>query len=154
MKEEQIVERIQNLQADIKYSFKQTSEVIDIIYRQGVNDEKKFGVKQPYMVVKQQKDSDIVVMSSKDLNDAFGTKPNDKKFRSKRATSEDEQLKIEHRIQKVKRDIYLELLQEIEKKNDLMDVYIYVKEKCKEYGEPGVRNKFNNRERKRENPWM
>ena len=154
MKEEQIVERIQNLQADIKYSFKQTSEVIDIIYRQGVNDEKNFGVKQPDIVVKQQKDSDIVVMSSKDLNDAFGTKPNDKKFGSKRVTPEDEQLKIEHRIQKVKRDIYLELLQEIEKKNDLMDVYIYVKDKCKEYGEPGVRNKFNNRERKRENPWM
>jgi len=154
MKEEQIVERIQNLQADIKYSFKQTSEVIDIIYRQGVNDEKNFGVKQPDIVVKQQKDSDVVVMSSKDLNNAFGTKPNDKKFGSKRALPEDEQLKIEQRIQKVKRDIYLELLQEIEKKNDLMDVYIYVKEKCKEYGEPGVRNKLNNRERKRENPWM
>ena len=154
MKEEQIVERIQDLQADIKYSFKQTSEVIDIIYRKGVDDEKKFGIKQPDINVKQSKESDVIVMSSKDLNAAFGTKPNDKKFGSKHEILEGEQSKIDQRIQRTKRDCYLEILKEIETKNDLMDVYIYVKEKCKEYGEPGVRNKYDNRKRSRENPWM
>ena len=93
------------------------------------------------------KDEEVVITSSKELN---------KKFGSKETTYTKEQLKteIQNNIQKTKRDIYLEILQEIEKKNDLMDVYIYVKEKCKEYGEPGVRNKYDNRRRSRENPWM
>ena len=38
MKEEKIQENIKQLQNDISYSFKQTSEVIDIIYRKAVKD--------------------------------------------------------------------------------------------------------------------
>ena len=38
MKEEKIQENIKQLQNDISYSFKQTSEVIDIIYRKAIKD--------------------------------------------------------------------------------------------------------------------
>ena len=40
MKEQQIKENIEKLQNDISYSFKQTSEVIDIIYRKAIDDNK------------------------------------------------------------------------------------------------------------------
>ena len=37
-------------------------------------------------------------------------------------------------------------------KHDLIDVYNYIKEKCKEFGEDGVKNKP--RSRKRQNPYF
>ena len=82
---------------------------------------------------------DVVVNSSKELNEIFGSK------------SKWDDKKVETYIKKVKRDIYLELLKQIEDENDLMNVYVFVKEKCKEYGEPGVKNNY--RRRTRENPW-
>ena len=142
MKEDKIIKRIKELQSDTKFTFKLTEDIIELVYRTALDDISKEDKKQ-----NKSNDDDVVITSSKDLN---------KKFGSKETTYTKEQLKteIQNNIQKTKRDIYLEILQEIEKKNDLMDVYIYVKEKCKEYGELGVRNKYDNRRRSRENPWM
>ena len=142
MKEDKIVKRIKELQSDTKFTFKLTEDIIELVYRTALDDISKEDKKQ-----NKSNDEDVVITSSKDLNKRFGTKE---------ATITKEQLKteIQNNIQKTKRDIYFDLLQEIEKKNDLMDVYIYVKEKCREYGEPGVRNKYDNRTRSRENPWM
>ena len=142
MKEDKIIKRIKELQSDTKFTFKLTEDIIELVYRTALDDISKEDKKQ-----NKSNDEDVVITSSKDLNKRFGTKE---------ATITKEQLKteIQNNIQKTKRDIYFDLLQEIEKKNDLMDVYIYVKEKCREYGEPGVRNKYDNRTRSRENPWM
>ena len=143
MKEDKITKRIKELQEDSRFTFKLTDDVIALVYRTAVEDLSK-EKKDPDKVYK---DEEAVITSSKELN---------KKFGSKETTYTKEQLKteIQNNIQKTKRDIYLDILQEIEKKNDLMDVYIYVKEICKEYGEPGVRNKNDNRRRSRENSWM
>ena len=145
MKEDKITKRIKELQADRKFTFNLTEDVIALVYRTAVEDLSK-EKKDPDKVYKD-KPEDVIITSSKDLN---------KKFGSKETTYTKEQLKteIQNNIQKTKRDVYFDLLKEIEKKNDLMYVYIYVKEKCKEYGEPGVRNKYDNRHRSRENPWM
>lgn len=143
MKEDQILKRIKELQSDTKFTFKLTEDIIALVYKIAVEDLSK-EKKDPNKVYK---DAGVVITSSKELNKKFGTKE---------ATYTKEELKteIQNNIQKTKRDIYLDLLKEIETKNDLMDVYIYVKEKCKEYGEPGVRNKYDNRRRSRENTWM
>lgn len=138
MKEEKIQENIKQLQNDISYSFKQTSEVIDIIYRKAVNDvdSEKSNIK-----VKEASQNDIIVQSSKDLNKHFGSKVNDA------------DISIEQKINRAKRDSYYDILKYVENnKHDLIDVYNYIKEKCKEFGEDGVKNKP--RSRKRQNPYF
>ena len=138
MKEEKIQENIKQLQNDISYSFKQTSEVIDIIYRKAVNDvdNDKSNIK-----VKEAPQNDIIVQSSKDLNKHFGSKANDT------------DISIEQKINRAKRDSYYDILKYVESnKHDLIDVYNYIKEKCKEFGEDGVKNKP--RSRKRQNPYF
>lgn len=117
MKEEKIQENIKQLQNDISYSFKQTSEVIDIIYRKAVND----------------------INSEKSNTAALEVK--------------DADINIEQKINRAKRDSYYDILKYVENnKHDLIDVYNYIKEKCKEFGEDGVKNKP--RSRKRQNPYF
>ena len=138
MKEEKIQENIKQLQNDISYSFKQTSEVIDIIYRKAVND---VDSEKPNIKVKEASQNDIIVQSSKDLNKHFGSKVNDA------------DISIEQKINRAKRDSYYDILKYVESnKHDLIDVYNYIKEKCKEFGEDGVKNKP--RSRKRQNPYF
>ena len=137
MKEEKIQENIKQLQNDISYSFKQTSEVIDIIYRKAVND---VNSEKSNIEVKEAQ-QDIIVQSSKDLNKNFGSKTNDT------------DISIEQKINIAKRDSYYDILVYVESnKHDLIDVYNYIKEKCKEFGEDGVKNKP--RSRKRQNPYF
>lgn len=143
MKEDKITKRIKELQSDTKYTFKLTEEIINLVYRTAVEDLSK-EKKDPDKVYKNE---DIIITSSKELNKKFGAK-------EVLYTREQLNTEIQNNIQKTKRDIYLNILKKIESNNDLMDVYIYVKEKCKEYGEPGVRNEYNNKKRSRENPWM
>lgn len=68
MKEEKIQENIKQLQNDISYSFKQTSEVIDIIYRKAVNDVNNEKSNTAVLEVKDAHQNDIIIQSSKDLN--------------------------------------------------------------------------------------
>lgn len=141
MKEEKIQENIKQLQNDISYSFKQTSEVIDIIYRKAVNDVNNEKSNTAVLEVKDATQNDIIVQSSKDLNKHFGSKVNDV------------DINIEQKINRAKRDSYYDMLKYIESnKHDLIDVYNYIKEKCKEFGEDGVKNKP--RSRKRQNPYF
>ena len=128
MKEEKIQENIKQLQNDISYSFKQTSEVIDIIYRKAVKDADR---EKP----------NVTVSSSKDLNKHFESKANDT------------DINIEQKIHRAKRDSYYDILAYAEcDEHDLIDVYRYIKEKCKEFGKDGVKNKP--RSRKRQNPYF
>lgn len=140
MKEEKIQENIKQLQNDISYSFKQTSEVIDIIYRKAVNDVNSEKSNTTVLGVKDAS-QDIIVQSSKDLNKHFGSKINDA------------DINIEQKINRAKRDSYYDILKYVESnKHDLIDVYNYIKEKCKEFGEDEVKNKP--RSRKRQNPYF
>lgn len=133
MKEEKIQENIKQLQNDISYSFKQTSEVIDIIYRKAVNDVNNEKSNTAVLEVKDAHQNDI--------NKQFGSKVNDA------------DINIEQKINRAKRDSYYDMLKYIESnKHDLIDVYNYIKEKCKEFGEDGVKNKP--RSRKRQNPYF
>ena len=140
MKEEKIQENIKQLQNDISYSFKQTSEVIDIIYRKAVNDVNSEKSNAAVLEIKDAS-QDIIVQSSKDLNKHFGSKVNDA------------DISIEQKINRAKRDSYYDILKYVESnKHDLIDVYNYIKEKCKEFGEDGVKNKP--RSIKRQNPYF
>lgn len=141
MKEEKIQENIKQLQNDISYSFKQTSEVIDIIYRKAVNDIDNEKSNAAVLEIKGASQNDIIVQSSKDLNKHFGSKANDA------------DININQKINRAKRDSYYDILKYVESnKHDLIDVYNYIKEKCKEFGEDGVKNKP--RSRKRQNPYF
>ena len=141
MKEEKIQENIKKLQNDISYSFKQTSEVIDIIYRKAVKDADSEKTNAIVSSLKDTTKNDIIVQSSKDLNKNFGSKTNDT------------DINIEQKINIAKRDSYYDILVYVESnKHDLIDVYNYIKEKCKEFGEDGVKNKP--RSRKRQNPYF
>lgn len=136
MKEDKITKRIKELQNDRKYTFKLTEDVIDLVYRTAIEDVKNNLIS----CVKENIKDEIVITSSKELNSRFGSKK-----------PEENELTEAQKIQRVKRNIYLELLTKIESNNDLMDIYVYVKEKCKEYGEPGVETDYRN---KRKNKWM
>ena len=141
MKEEKIQENIKQLQNDISYSFKQTSEVIDIIYRKAVNDADSEKPNVTVLPLKDTTKNDIIVQSSKDLNKHFGSKRNN------------DDISIEQKINRAKRDSYYDILKYVESnKHDLIDVYNYIKEKCKEFGEDGVKNEP--RSRKRQNPYF
>ncbi len=130
MIEEQINKRIKELQHDNTLTFKLTEDVISIVYRTALDD--------------------FTSTMQESLKDEVKDNKTKVKFGTKNKSDEN----INNVIQKTKRDTCYDILNYIESKNDLLSVYIYVKEKCKEYGEPGVQNKSNNRERKRENPWM
>lgn len=122
MKEEQIKKNIKALQDDISYVFKQTSEIIDIIYRRGVNDQ----------------------MKSNDVTPVKENTPS-KRFEGQKLTEDI----LNKKIKKAKRDAYFEVLSCIENKQDLLDVYYFVKDKCIEFGEDGVaqdkrKNRINN----------
>ena len=113
MKEDKITKRIKELQKDTKFTFKLTEDIIASVYRIAVEDcalEKK----------------DEVVSSGKEMNKRFGTK---------RATIDYDEL--QKYLFKAKQETYREILNYINKKNDLMDVYVYVKEMAKktEYDE-------------------
>ena len=122
MKEEQIKKNIQALQDDISYVFKQTSEIIDIIYRRGVDDQ----------------------MKSNDVTPVKENTPH-KRFEGQKLTEDI----LNKKIKKAQRDAYFDILTNIETEQDLLSVYHFVKMKCMEYGEDGVsqdkrKNRINN----------
>lgn len=121
MKEDKITKRIKELQSDSKFTFKLTEQVIDLVYRIAVEDCSK-EKKDPDKVYK---GDDVVVKSSKDLNKNFGSK-------HKLGDTEAEWERKEKET-KIKSETYADVLKYIENHSDLMDVYIYVKEKAKEY---------------------
>lgn len=121
MKEDKITKRIKELQNDRRFMFKLTDDVIALVYRTAIEDysnEKK----DPDKVYKS---DDVVVKSSKDLNKNFGSK---RKLND--TVSEWERKEKEA---KIKSEAYADVFKYIENHSDLMDVYIYVKEKAKEY---------------------
>lgn len=122
MKEEQIKKNIKALQDDISYVFKQTSEIIDIIYRRGVDDQ----------------------MKSNDVTPVKENTPH-KRFEGQKLTEDI----LNKKIKKAQRDAYFDILTNIETEQDLLSVYHFVKMKCMEYGEDGVsqdkrKNRINN----------
>ena len=122
MKEDKITKRIKELQSDMRFTFKLTEDIIASIYRIAVEDcalEKK----DPDKVYKKEdvkKEVDKIVSSGKEMNKRFGTKS---------ATIDYEEL--QQHIFKAKQEAYRDVLNYINKKNDLMDVYVYVKEMAK-----------------------
>lgn len=122
MKEDKITKRIKELQSDTRFTFKLTEDIIASIYRIAVEDcalEKK----DPDKVYKKEdvkREVDKIVSSGKEMNKRFGTKS---------ATIDYEEL--QQHIFKAKQEAYRDVLNYINKKNDLMDVYVYVKEMAK-----------------------
>lgn len=122
MKEDKITKRIKELQSDTRFTFKLTEDIIASIYRIAVEDctlEKK----DPDKVYKKEDvkiEVDKIVNSGKEMNKRFGTKS---------ATIDYE--KLQQHIFKAKQEAYRDVLNYINKKNDLMDVYVYVKEMAK-----------------------
>ena len=122
MKEDKITKRIKELQSDMRFTFKLTEDIIASIYRIAVEDcalEKK----DPDKVYKKEdvkREVDKIVSSGKEMNKRFGTKG---------ATIDYE--KLQQHIFKAKQEAYRDVLNYINKKNDLMDVYVYVKEMAK-----------------------
>ena len=121
MKEDEIAKRIKELQSDNKFTFKLTKQVIDLVYRIAVEDCSK-EKKDPNKVYKS---DDVVVKSSKDLNKNFGSK--------RKPDDTESEWKKKEKETKIKSETYADVLKYIENHSDLMDVYIYVKEKAKEY---------------------
>lgn len=121
MKEDKITKRIKELQNDRRFMFKLTDDIIALTYRTAVEDCAK-EKKDPDKVYKSE---DVVVKSSKDLNKNFGSK-------RKLGDTESEWERKEKET-KIKSETYADVLNYIENHSDLMDVYIYVKEKAKEY---------------------
>ena len=122
MKEDKITKRIKELQNDRRYMFKLTEDVIALTYKTAIEDCAK-EKKDPDKVYK--KDDGYVSSSSKEMN---------KKFSSKQKLGETEtEWEKRERETKIKSEAYADILNYIENHSDLMDVYIYVKEKAKEY---------------------
>ena len=125
MKEDKITKRIKELQNDRRFMFKLTDDVIALVYRTAIEDCSK-EKKDPDRVYK--KDNDVVVESSKDLNKRFGSKR-----KSEDSYNEYKPWEEREKEAKLKSEAYADVLNYIEDHSDLMDVYVYVKEKAKEY---------------------
>ena len=121
MKEDQITKRIKELQKDNRFTFKLTEDIIDSIYRIALDDVAKrliqINGKDPN---ESHKSKDTIVGSSREMNERYGSKH-----------SYDDYDKKQTLIFKAKREAYNDILDHIEKKNNLMDVYVYVKEQAK-----------------------
>ena len=133
MAEDRISKRIKELQSDTKFTFKLTEDIIASVYRIALNDVAKrliqINSKDPDAAYKKEDkvyDSEKIVISGKEMNKRFGTKC---------ATIDYDEL--QKYLFKAKQETYREILNYITKKNDLMDVYVYVKEMAKktEYDE-------------------
>lgn len=122
MKEDKIAKRIKELQSDSKFTFKLTEQVIDLVYRIAVED---YSNELKEKLDKAYKSEDVVVKSSKDLNKNFGSK--------RKLDDTEAEWKRKEKETKIKSETYADVLKYIENHSDLMDVYIYVKEKAKEY---------------------
>ena len=121
MKEDKITKRIKELQNDRRFMFKLTDDIIALVYRTAVEDcsNEKKDPDNAY------KGEDVVVKSSKDLNKNFGSK--------RKINDTEAEWERKERETKIKSETYADVLKYIENHSDLMDVYIYVKEKAKEY---------------------
>ncbi len=122
MKEDKITKRIKELQSDSKFTFKLTEQVIDLVYRIAVED---YSNELKDRLDKVYKSDDVVVKSSKDLNKNFGSK--------RKLNDTETEYERKEKETKIKSETYADVLKYIENHSDLMDVYIYVKEKAKEY---------------------
>ncbi len=122
MKEDKIAKRIKELQSDSKFTFKLTEQVIDLVYRIAIED---YSNELKEKLDKAYKCEDVVVKSSKDLNKNFGSK--------RKLDDTEAEWKRKEKETKIKSETYADVLKYIENHSDLMDVYIYVKEKAKEY---------------------
>lgn len=121
MKEDKITKRIKELQSDSKFTFSLTEQVIDLVYRIAVED----CAKEKKDPDKAYKEDDTVVKSSKNLNKNFGSK--------RKLNDTEAEYERKEKETKIKSEAYADVLNYIENHSDLMDVYIYVKEKAKEY---------------------
>jgi hypothetical protein len=121
MKEDKITKRIKELQNDRRFMFKLTDDIIALVYRTAVEDcaKEKKDPDKAYKV------EDVVVKSSKDLNKNFGSK--------RKLGDTEAEWERKEKETKIKSETYADVLKYIENHSDLMDVYIYVKEKAKEY---------------------
>ena len=122
MKEDKITKRIKELQSDSKFTFKLTEQVIDLVYRIAVED---YSNELKDRLDKVYKSDDVVIKSSKDLNKNFGSK--------RKLNDTETEYERKEKETKIKSETYADVLKYIENHSDLMDVYIYVKEKAKEY---------------------
>lgn len=132
MKEDKITKRIKELQNDRRFMFKLTDDIIALVYRTAIEDYSKEKKDPDKSYKKDITDVDpdeiadeIIVRTSKELNKKFGTK-------GKLGPWEKEQ-RIKEYDMKIKCEAYSDILKYIENHSDLMDVYIYVKEKAKEF---------------------
>lgn len=121
MKEDKIAKRIKELQNDRRFMFKLTDDIIALTYRTAIEDCSK----EKKDLDKVYKSDDVVVKSSKDLNKNFGSK--------RKLGDTEAEWERKERETKIKSETYADVLKYIENHSDLMDVYIYVKEKAKEY---------------------
>lgn len=130
MKEDKITKRIKELQKDSKFNFKLTEDIIASVYKIAVEDltnenkeQVKTNKKEEPVINEKTIDKfcdDVVIETSKKLNKRFGTKG---------VTFNYEEL--QKHLFKARQETYREILNYINKKNDLMDVYLYVKEMAK-----------------------
>ena len=121
MAEDRISKRIKELQSDTKFTFKLTEDIIASVYRIALDDVAKrliqINSKDPDAAYKSK---DTIVGSSKEMNKRFGAK-----------RSYEDYDKEQTIIFKAKQEAYADILNYINNKNNLMDVYVYVKEMAK-----------------------
>ena len=124
-----IEKKIKALQEDMKFSFKMTDEVIDIVYRQAVEDTKNFenSNKEPKKespktleyfdnveeYVKNKEDFMKYLEIKKSTPKQFGRKRNDKNH------------SLEYYIKREILEVYRKIIEKIDKDRDLMSLYDY-----------------------------
>ncbi len=126
-----IDKRIKELQQDTRFTFKLTDDVIDMVYRiacDDLNGNSKVSKTDDTEINQLKNDLSVANDKIKKLEDQLD-KTNKSKFGSK------EGLAKKQDIEKIKFDVqkktYKHILDYISKHSDLMEVYIYIKEKAK-----------------------
>jgi len=127
-----IDKRIKELQQDTRFTFKLTDDVIDMVYRIACDDlncNSKVSKIDDNEINQLKNDLSVAKDKIKKLEDQLDKTNKSTKFGSKEGQTKKQDIeKIKFDIQK---KTYKHILDYISKHSDLMEVYIYIKEKAK-----------------------
>ena len=152
-KEKYIDKKIKELQNDLKLTFKMTEEIIDISYRQAVNDIQNFDTsnkeskknvqKKPWSdsspksnTIKYQENVEEYLKNKDDFEKFLAAKNNIKSSdRFRRFGPKTDEEILTDTIKKVKLDIYKKIIDKIDSSRDLITIYDYCRREVEKINE-------------------
>ena len=155
-KEKYIDKKIKELQNDLKLTFKMTEEIIDISYRQAVNDIQNFDTsnkeskknvqKKPWSdsspkfnTIKYQENVEEYLKNKDEFEKFLAAKNKPQDGRQKRFGPKSDEKALKEVIKNEKLNVYRNIINKLESSRDLLTVYDYCRQEVEK-----INNDFDN----------